>query len=183
MKNEIRKRYKALRNSFCKSETSSKAAAENFIKSEEYKNCKSLFIFLNFGSEIKTEYIIKKALNDNKTVALPYMTEKPHEMVFIKITSLSELVKNKTGIFEPVYNIENIVKSDIDTIIVTPGLAFDYKGNRLGYGGGYYDKYLSENKYMASIGLCFDFQITDYIPAERNDIKIDILITDRRIIK
>lgn len=183
MKNEIRKKYKALRSSFCESITASKAAAESFVKSYEYINCKNLFIFLSFGSEIETRDIIKRAFDDNKTVALPYMTGRSHEMVFIKISSLSELVKNKIGIYEPVYDNSNIVKSDRDTLIVIPGLAFDLKGSRLGYGGGYYDKYLSENEYMASVGLCFDFQITDYVPVDKNDIKIDTVITDRRVIK
>ncbi len=183
MKNELRKKYRALRNTYCESVLSSKLVTDKFLNSEEYKSCNEIFIFLSFGSEIETRHIIKKALEDNKIVALPYMTGKPHEMVFIKISSLSELVKNKIGIYEPVYNEENIVLSNENTIIIVPGLVFDINKNRLGYGGGYYDKYLSENKYMLSVGLCFDIQITEYVPTDKNDVKPDIIITDRRIIK
>lgn len=183
MKNEIRKRYKSMRNSFCESLAASRAVAQSFLKYDKYKECKSLFIFLSFGSEIETRDIINNALKDNKIVALPYMTEKPHEMVFIKINSLSETVKNKMGIYEPEYDKGNIVKSDKNTLIAVPGLAFDIKGSRLGYGGGYYDKYLSENEYLCAVGLCFDFQITDYVPTDRNDIRINTIITDRRVIE
>lgn len=183
MKSELRKKYKKLRDDFKYNRTTSKTISDKFLNLQEYKECKSIFIFYSFGSEIYTIDIIKQALSDGKTVALPYMTKNPHEMFFIMIKDLSELVKNKIGIYEPVYNKDNIVVSDKETIIIVPGLVFSNDKYRIGYGGGYYDKYLSENKYLKSIGLAFDFQITDEIPKDKYDIQTDIIITDRRIIE
>lgn len=182
MKNTLRKKYKELRNNFKDGKICSEVVAEKFLASDEYKMCKSVFTFLNFGSEICTDIIIKKALSDKKLVALPYMTGNLHEMVFIKIKSLNDLCKNKIGIYEPVYDTENIAVSDESTIIIVPGLVFDKNGYRIGYGGGYYDKYLSENKYMLSVGLAFDFQLIDDVPYEEFDVKTDMIITDRRVI-
>lgn len=182
IKIELRKKYKALRNEFEYSKEASKLAEQILLNSDFYKGSKSIFTFLSFGSEIDTYLIIERALKDNKVVALPYMTGKPHEMVFIKIKSLSELCKNKIGIYEPIYDEENIVVSDENTIIIVPGLVFDLKGYRIGYGGGYYDKYLSENQYMISAGFAYDFQITDNIPRDEYDVKTNIIITDRRVI-
>ncbi|MGN1318761.1 MAG: 5-formyltetrahydrofolate cyclo-ligase [Lachnospirales bacterium] len=180
MKKELRKKYKALRDKYNSMEKS-EIVANKFLSSSYYKDCKSVFTFLSFGSEIDTYKIVKKALEDEKMVALPYMTGKPHEMVFIKINSLYELKKNKIGILEPYYNEENIVKSDKDTIIIVPGLVFDLEGYRIGYGGGYYDKYLSENSYMLSVGLAFDFQLVDAIAFDEYDVKTDVVITDGRV--
>lgn len=182
MKKQLRQKFRALRNDFKYRTEKSQCVTEKFLNTHEYKACEKLFIFLSYGSEIETRNIIQKAFEDKKTVALPYMTGKPHEMVFIKISSVSELVKNKYGIEEPVYNEENILVSDEKTVIAVPALAFDKTGYRLGYGGGYYDKYLGENKYMKSIGIAFDFQITDNIPKDKYDVKTDMVITERGII-
>lgn len=182
MKPQIRKKYKALRNEFKDAKQASQIITDKFLNSKEYKECDAIFTFLSFGSEVETRYIIEKALSDNKLIALPYMTDKPHEMVFIKINSLCDLVKNKIGIYEPVFDDKNIVKSNDKTLIIVPGLAFDTKGYRIGYGGGYYDKYLSENEYMYSVGLAYDFQIADNIPTDEYDVNTDIIITDRRTI-
>lgn len=183
MKKELRKKYKEIRKNIKNRDIASKKAANIFLELEEYKNCNSLFIFLSFGSEIETQFIIERAISDGKKVALPYMTGKPHEMVFIEINSLNDLVKNLIGIYEPIYNKDNIVVSDSSTIVVVPGLAFDSDGYRIGYGGGYYDKYLSENIYYKSVGICFEEQITESIPTDKYDVKTDIIVTDRRVIK
>lgn len=183
MKSHLRKKYKVLRNQFQGAKEASRLAEEKFLKSDFYKRSEAIFTFLSYGSEIDTYLIVERALSDKKLVALPYMTGRPHEMVFIKINSLSDIVKNKIGIYEPVYNEENIVVSDENTIIIVPGLVFDLKGYRIGYGGGYYDKYLSENTYMLSAGLAYDFQITDRLPSDEYDVRTDLIITDRRVIK
>lgn len=181
MKTQLREKYKKLRKEFADKEASINAQ-EMFLSSEFYKASKSVFAFYSFGSEIDTHYIAKKVLSDNKILALPYMTGKPHEMVFIRINSPNELVKNKIGIYEPVYHEESILEPDESTVIIVPGLVYDLRGYRIGYGGGYYDKYLSENKYMVSVGLAYDFQITQRVPNDENDVKLNLTITDRRVI-
>lgn len=174
-KSEIRKRFKEIRKNLKGN------ISRNFFKTELYKNAEGVFTFVSFGSEIGTYELINKALEEDKCVAVPYMTGEPHEMVFIKINSIDELMPNKIGILEPVYNEENIVKSDKKTLIIVPGLAFDKEFYRIGYGGGYYDKYLSENEYMSAVGVCFEEQLTDVVPREDTDRTVNIIVTDKAV--
>lgn len=148
-----------------------------------YSQCDTLFSFVNYGKEVVTKGIIENALDLGKQVGVPYITGKPHEMVFMKIDGLHSLTENKYGILEPEFKEENILKSDEKTIIIVPGMVFDENKNRMGYGGGYYDKYLSESAYMSSIGICYDFQIIKNVPVEDNDVSLNIVISDRRILK
>ena len=174
-KKDIRKKYrevrKGLKGSVC----------SLFYESDIYANAKYIFTFVSYGSEINTYELIERAINDNKTVAVPYMTGEAHSMVFIEINSLNELKPNKIGIYEPEYREENIVMSDKNTVIIVPGLAFDKKFARIGYGGGYYDKYLSENVYNKAVGVCFEEQICDSLPEDKYDVKVDVIVTDKNI--
>ncbi len=174
-KKEIRIKFKEIRKKLRGNITS------EFLKTDIYLKAKTIFIFVSYGSEIGTVELINKALNDGKIVAVPYMTGKPHEMVFIEIKSIEELKPNKIGILEPEYKAENIIKSDKNTVIIVPGLAFDKDFYRIGYGGGYYDKYIDENEYMLTVGACFEEQITDVVPRDEMDRTIDIIVTDKRI--
>lgn len=176
-KKEIRKKYREIRKNL------EGHITEDFFETDMYIKADKIFTFVSYGSEIDTYAIINKALKDNKIVAVPYMTGNPHEMVFLKINSLDELKSNKIGIPEPEYKNENIVLSDKGTLIIVPGLAFDREFYRIGYGGGYYDKYLSENEYAVSAGVCYEKQITDLVPRDEYDIKIDVIVTDRRILR
>ncbi|MDO4300095.1 MAG: 5-formyltetrahydrofolate cyclo-ligase [Clostridia bacterium] len=175
VKKEIRKRFKEIRKNLRGNITS------EFFKTDLYKNAGTIFSFVSYGSEIGTVELINKALSDGKIAAVPYMTGKPHEMVFIKIKSMVELKPNKIGILEPEYRAESILKSDKNTVIIVPGLAFDKEFYRIGYGGGYYDKYIDENEYMLTVGVCFEEQITDLVPRENTDRAVDIIVTDKMI--
>ena len=92
-------------------------------------------------------------------------------------------MENKYGILEPVFNEENIVNSNESTFIIVPALVLDNNKNRMGYGGGFYDKYLSENRYLCSVGVAYDFQIVENVPTEKNDVPLDIIVTNRGIVK
>lgn len=146
-----------------------------------YKNAKNIFIYVSYKSEIDTLNIINHAIEDNKNIFIP-KTYKDKSMKAINIRSLDDLKKNKLGILEPVNEDYVINKKDIDLIIV-PGAVFDKFGNRIGYGGGYYDRYLEEIKNKKNkVSILYDFQIVDKIEAEEHDIKVDILITQNEII-
>lgn len=184
-KSEIRKLYKEKRSALTLSqvEEMSSEIQYNIFSLPQYNDCKALFTFINYGKEVVTKNIIKDALKKGKNVAVPYMTGKPHEMVFLKIDGLDNLVENKYGILEPVFNEEDIVNSDESTFIIVPALVLDNNKNRMGYGGGFYDKYLSENKYLCSVGVAYDFQIVENVPTEENDVPLDIIVTNRGIVK
>ncbi|WP_024614895.1 5-formyltetrahydrofolate cyclo-ligase [Clostridium sp. Ade.TY] len=153
----------------------------NFINSYEYKEAKVIFSYIGFGSEINTKIIINDALKKGKIVCVPKVKGK--EMLIIKISSLDNLVKSNYGILEPVGNETNINIIDLDLIIM-PGVAFDKFKNRIGYGGGYYDKLLYNSNISAyKIALAYDFQVLESIYSENHDIKVDKIITEKRVIK
>lgn len=179
-KKSLRKEMLEKRNSIPKEVRHKKSLVikEKLLSDPDYKACESLFCYLSFRSETETEEIITAALYEGKTVALPYMTEKKGEMVFVKISSLADLVKNSFGIYEPVPKEENIVFPTDKTVIIVPGAVFSKDGGRIGYGGGYYDRYLSRFKSMCTIGIGFREQLCDKIPADKYDIGLDKIITD-----
>ena len=138
----------------------------------------SVFLFLSFGSEIDTKKIIQHALDHNKKVFLPKVIGKKLEL--FKMKDFENLEKSKFGILEPNAYCESIGNCGIDFILV-PGLAFDLSGGRVGYGGGYYDRYISSlPKYetIPKVAIAYDFQIVDEVPMNKYDIPVDRIIID-----
>lgn len=153
------------------------------INCEFYKNAKKIFTYVSFGSEIDTIKFIKYALNDNKEIYVPKTDKAKKEMVAIRINSLDNMSVDNWGILEPKSVDKNKIGKDFDLILM-PGLAFDRKGNRIGYGGGYYDKYLSQFKEIINkLVLAYDFQIVNNIENESHDIKVNCIITNNEIIR
>lgn len=182
LKSNIRKDYLEKRNKLKKDEilNLSDIICEKILNTNLYKQANSIFTYVNMKSEVQTINIIKKSINDKKIIAVPLIISK-HNMVFIKINSVDELVKNKLGIYEPVFDKNKIVKSDNKSLIIVPGVVFAENGYRIGYGGGYYDKYLSENVYMKAIGVAYNMQITKSVPVNDYDIKLDFIVTEKGI--
>lgn len=141
------------------------------IRLKEYKTAKTVFCYISFSYEIDTHLIIDHAFK-NKRVAVPVIIN--DKIVPALLTNFEKLKKNKFGIYEP----EEIIPVPIDEIDITivPALAFSPIGYRIGYGGGFYDRFLKEYKGF-SLGMAFkDFLITDIIPDE-NDMPVDKVIT------
>lgn len=139
-----------------------------------YKEAKSIFCFIGFGSEVNTIGIIEEALKDRKKVYVPRVRNK--EMKVIQIDSLDNLKPGVFGILEPEDGEE--VKVDCDLILM-PGVAFTKEGKRLGYGGGYYDKYLAQyNSNTLKIAIAYSIQVIDFIPTESYDKIVDHIVTE-----
>ncbi|MBE6053580.1 MAG: 5-formyltetrahydrofolate cyclo-ligase [Clostridium sartagoforme] len=153
------------------------------INTDLYMKANNIFIYLNFGSEVETKKIINKALEDKKEVYIPKIYKEDKSMKAIRLSSFNDLKENSMGILEPISDTDFIEKERIDLIIV-PGVAFDFKGNRVGYGGGYYDRYLKAiEKNSNKLVLAYEFQIIDFIEAEAHDIKFDYIITNTKFIE
>ncbi len=183
-KRKLRNEILSIRDALVKSEKESmdNNIFNKLVNSELYKNAKSIFIYINFSNEINTINIIEKALNDGKEVFIPKIYKGDKSMKAIKLNSFNELKKNSMGILEPYDDSNFIEKTNIDLIIV-PGVVFDNKGNRIGYGGGYYDRYLEDIKYKNNkVALAYDLQIVESIDAEAHDVKIDYIVTNTKII-
>lgn len=153
------------------------------VNTDLYKKAVNIFIYISFSNEINTRNIIEKAFEDKKNVFIPKVYKDDKSMKAIKLNSFNELKKNSMGILEPMDDSNFIEKENIDLIIV-PGVVFDNECNRIGYGGGYYDRYLEDIKSKGNkIALAYDLQIVDEIECESHDIKVDYIITNTIIIK
>lgn len=150
---------------------------EKLFELEEYKKAKTVMFFVSFEKEIYTHDIIQKAL-ENKNVVVPKVID--FEIVPCIINDFLELEEGKYRILEPV-KVKEINPKDIDLILV-PGMGFDKKGHRIGFGKGYYDRFL-KNTSALKIGLCRDFEIVDNISNEEWDIPMDMLISEKQVIK
>ena len=153
------------------------------ITSDLYIKAKNIFIYLSFGSEIQTNNIITKALRDGKEVYIPKVYKKNKLMKAVRLKSFDDLKENSMGILEPIDDSNYIDKREIDLILV-PGVVFDLNGNRIGYGGGYYDRYLQDIKEIRNkVVLAYDLQIVDSINPDIHDIAFDYIITNTRLEK
>lgn len=179
-KKQIRKDILKLRDEFdiSKKRMADEIILKKLLLREEYIKCKNIFIYIGFGSEIDTKRYIERFWQDNKTVVVPRTNIEKKEMDVVKIDSFDNLVEDKYGILEPDQSKKSFNKDKIDLVIM-PGVAFDKDGGRVGYGGGYYDKFLKTiSKDIKKIALCYDFQIISKVPLDPYDIKVDDIITN-----
>ena len=179
-KKALRRHYKAVRASITDSEKlfAEEKIFESFIKSRYFSDFSSFLIYVSCGTEVDTRRIINFLLQNKKRVAVPYCSGSV--MTFHKINSIDDLVSGAFGI--PTVNTENSteIKDFSGGLCIVPALAFDRSGNRLGYGGGYYDRFLAANK-IETLGLCFEKCFTDELPAESFDIKIGSVLTEKTL--
>ncbi|MBE6048115.1 MAG: 5-formyltetrahydrofolate cyclo-ligase [Clostridium sp.] len=147
-----------------------------------FKEAEKIFIYVGFGSEINTIDFINDFLKEGKKIFIPRTNIEEKIMEAVEIKSLDNLEKDKYGILEPAKDIKAVKKVDLDLIIL-PGVVFDELGGRIGYGGGYYDKYLQDlEESIPKAALCYEFQIIDKVPTEEHDIRADYIITEKRAI-
>lgn len=182
LKDEIFRKRKSL--SKREAEEKSRIIMEKLFSLNEFKGSKNIMFYVSFNNEAGTIEIIKELLiKKEKNVLVPYVdTDKMIQIS--KIGSFDDLEPKTFGILEPKKNkIKNFDIDKLDLVIV-PGIVFDKNGHRIGYGYGYYDKFLGKlNKNAVKIGLCYDFQLIDKIPEEKHDVPMDILITEKIVIK
>lgn len=162
-------------------EKSSRLIAEKFLHSAHYINSKNILIYYPSGCEVDTTVIIGDALKSRKNIILPRVCNKELELYFVSDPG-TQLEKGAYRIMEPIAGLCRPAKiSDIDLIIV-PGISFDKNFNRLGQGGGYFDRFLPRlTEKVKKIALCFDIQIVNTLPVLEHDIKVDIIITESMI--
>lgn len=175
-KRELRKKMKLLRTEQ-RTKEGDGAIAKNFLSLPAIGDKNIFFVYCSFASEADTMPVINALLEKGKTVLLPRVENT--DMVAAKYRS--DRRKNRYGIEEPTgaaYDKHRI------EVTVLPLLAADQKGNRLGYGGGYYDRFLKDTTCL-KIGYCYDFQVADkpFTFAEAHDVRLDWLVTDKRIIR
>jgi 5-formyltetrahydrofolate cyclo-ligase len=161
----------------------SRIITDALLKSDEYREAETIFIYYPFRKEIDTREIIKDALAKNKKIALPKVSGSEIKIFFITGVK-KDLKPGSFDILEP--DISRCQEADLKNIdlVIVPGLCFDLNFNRLGYGGGFYDRILEKlDKKVKKIALAFDLQIFNNVPACSHDKKVDIIITESNIYK
>ena len=153
-------------------ETRSQALAEQFLASEAYRNAKSIYGYLPYNQEVRTVPMLERALRDGKRVAVPKVYG--DEMRFIYMEDLSLVEKSDMGIPEPVA--DGPIGDDPTALVLMPGLAFTVNGDRMGYGGGYYDKFLAAEPGHPTVALCYAFQMVEELPTQDHDIPVDLVL-------
>ena len=153
-------------------EDTSRRLGELFAASELYKNAKTIYGYLPYNQEVRTVSMLQKALDDGKRVAVPKCYG--DEMRFIYLEDLSQVESGYCGIPEPVA--DEPVADDPTALVLMPGLAFTERGDRMGYGGGFYDKFLAAEPNHPTLALCYAFQMVEYIPTEEYDIPVDCVL-------
>lgn len=182
-KDEIRSQMLEKRNllTFSQQQIYSDRISRIILNSSLYRNCKNLCIYQAFRKEVSCDKIIKQALRDKKQVFVPVTDSVSKTMEFYRVTEMTEWKKGAYGILEPVLT-DTTAPLREAALILMPGLVFDKNKHRIGYGGGYYDKYLACHIGHTTIALCYHFQIIDEnLPCEEHDILPDYIATDEGI--
>lgn len=175
-KKTLRAEIKKLRDLKKDREEESKILCEKILELEEYQRAEKILSSMNFGSEVEIERLNKKILEDNKKLYLPRV-EKDGKLSVVEYGEGFSI--GSFGIREP---IGESYFGELD-LIITPGLAFDREGNRLGYGKGYYDRVFTRYSKALKVAPIFDIQLVDKVPTEEHDIKIDMIITKNEILR
>lgn len=179
-----RKRYLHLRDTLSKDERGKKSEqiCQTLCGLEEYRQAVEIFCYVSFRSEVETIALIDKILLEQKHLYVPRVFGR--EMRFFEIHSRADLISGTFGILEPILRqgIVEVSPSE-DSLMILPGVAFDADGRRLGYGGGYYDRYLEHVPGCRRLGLAYACQIADVLPQEVSDIAADMVITEKQIYK
>ena len=153
--------------------------ARHFLESSFYRQAEGILFYSAKTREVETAALIDRALSDGKRVALPRCLSEG-EMAFFEIRSRAELEKGKFGLLEPPAGLEAVDLAEYD-VCVLPGLAFDWAGRRLGYGRGYYDRYL--RVYTGrTVALCHAEFVKRRIPADKFDLPVDLLVTEKGVL-
>ena len=153
---------------------------ERIVSRSLFQAAQHVACYVSIQNEVDTHRLIKYALSVGKQVCVP-VTQGRGVMDFQQIVSWGALKPTRFGLLEPEYDVARVIgPEDLDLVIV-PGVAFDRQGHRLGFGGGYYDRYL-ERCNATRLGLAYGFQVIDEVPVEANDAHMDWLVTEDEVI-
>lgn len=143
-----------------------------FIQTDAYRNASVLYGYLPYNQEVRTVPLLEQAILDGKRVAVPKVYG--DDMKFLYLDDLTAVSKGYAGIPEPIA--DEPTASDTNALVLMPGLAFDPQGHRIGYGGGFYDKFLSREPNHPTIALCYDFQVFPLLETDSFDIPVDLVL-------
>ena len=173
-KKELRRSIRERKRAMTEEEIASRSEklGRLFSQSEAYKNAKTIYGYLPYNQEVRTVPMLEQALRDGKRVAVPKVYG--DEMKFLYLDDLTKVSKGYAGIPEPIA--DEPVADDKTALVLMPGLAFDPAGHRIGYGGGFYDKFLAAEPNHPTLALCYEFQMLPELHTEEHDIPVDTVL-------
>lgn len=173
-KTELRREIRARKRAMTEEEIETRSArlARLFFASEAYQKAKTIYGYLPYNQEVRTVPMLERALKDGKKVAVPKVYGE--EMKFLYLDDLNAVAKGYAGIPEPIA--DEPVAQDETALVLMPGLAFDPQGHRIGYGGGFYDKFLAAEPNHPTLALCYEFQMLPKLDVEDHDIPVDTVL-------
>jgi len=184
MKDIIRNKILNLRAGLSKNEVMEKSAKiqERLYETQHYQSSRTIMTYVDIQNEVETRSIIARAFNEGKNVVVPVCGSN-YNLLPVKIESFDDLEPGTMGILEPKKTKSIVDVKKLDLVLV-PGIAFDRKGNRLGYGLAYYDRFLNKlSPSTVTIALAYSFQVLPSVPREEHDHKVNIIITEKEIIR
>lgn len=150
----------------------SETLGQMLLSTEQYRRAKTVYGYLPYNQEVRTVPILERAMRDGKRVAVPKVYG--DEMRFIYLEDLTQVEKSSMGIPEPVA--DGPVADDPEALVLMPGLVFDKQGNRIGYGGGFYDKFLEKEPNHPTVALCYEFQMVEQLQTQEHDVPVDLVL-------
>jgi 5-formyltetrahydrofolate cyclo-ligase len=185
MKKDIRASILQQRNSMSASEIAQKSSLikEQLFGLKEFQGARTILFYVSYGSEVATHEMIRACLARRKKVVVPCTDTKNNLLFLSELRQWDDLGVGAYHIQEPLVECRCEVPLDSMDLIIVPGIAFDCAGHRIGHGMGYYDRLLSESIKAMKIGLAFELQLVENIPAEHHDVSVDVIITEKRIIR
>ena len=173
-KKELRKKIREQKRAMTEQQivAASQRLGELFLACDQYQNAKTIYGYLPYNQEVRTVAMLEQAIRDGKRVAVPKVYG--DEMKFIWMDDLSAVSDGYAGIPEPVA--DEPIADDPTALVLMPGLAFDPQGHRIGYGGGFYDKFLAAEPNHPTLALCYAFQMKEQLQTEEFDKNVDCVL-------
>ncbi len=177
MKGPLRKHFRSLRDAIPGPlrQAAARRISEHIEGLSQWKNARAVLLYASFGSEVDTRPLIEAAWTQDKETALPRIEGR--ELTIHRYTRDTPLMPNLYGIPEPPIDAPRLAGHEIGLVLV-PGMAFDRRGARLGYGGGYYDRLLTTVSHAFRVGIAMDKQVVKHLPTTHLDVPMDVLVTD-----
>ena len=173
-KTELRRRIREKKRAMTPEEIEerSRELGRQFAATEAYRKAKTIYGYMPYNQEVRTVPMLQRALDEGKRVAVPKVYGE--EMRFIYLEDLTQVSKGYAGIPEPIADAP--VAEDKQALVLMPGLAFDPQGHRIGYGGGFYDRFLAQEPHHPTLALCYEFQMQAHLDTEEFDIPVDTVL-------
>ena len=184
MKKKLRQEISQMRRTLATSDILEKSyrIKHRLFASKWYQDAHTILFYISYNNEVHTHEMIQESLDKGKTVMVPKIDTRNKTLITSILSCWDDLCIGPHSILEPKDECEREVPvSSIDLCII-PGIVFDSEGNRIGHGGGYYDRLLKKECSAHRIGLAFELQVINRIPAEPYDKKVEMIITEERTI-